>query len=289
MKYFEIIIKTKKYLKSIIFGSLAIFTVSMISYFVSQDLYMSDAIFEVRETSNQNQSPVNLRNIASIANVGGLLGEPNSSDFGKVMEKIESRDIAEKIFQNDEVLTFLLAAKGFDLKKKQVIYDQDIFDTKSNSFVNKFASKNTAELYELGYKKYLKALSVSENQNGFINIRVSSMSPIFSKELIELVKDLINQDLSEIRKKELENSLKYLDSIIENSKDISIRNSLINEQLNIQKDLMTLNVRKDYVLTYIDSPNTPVDKYSPRLLFHILASIIISILYLMVVLIFFED
>ena len=64
---------------------------------------------------------------------------------------------------------------------------------------------------------------------------------------------------------------------------------LINEQLNIQKDLMTLNIRKDYVLTYIDSPNTPVDKYSPRLLFHILASIIISILYLMAVLIFFED
>ena len=170
MKYFEIITKTKKYLKSIIIGSLAIFTVSMISYFVSPNLYMSDAIFEVRETSNQNQNPVNLRNIASIANVGGLLGEPNSSDFGKVMEKIESRDIAEKIFQNDEVLKFLLAAKGFDLKKKQVIYDQDIFDTKSNSFVNKFASKNTAELYELGYKKYLKALSISENQNGFINI-----------------------------------------------------------------------------------------------------------------------
>ena len=145
------------------------------------------------------------------------------------------------------------------------------------------------ELLELGFQEYLKILSTSENQNGFLNIRVSSLSPMFSKDLIELIKVSINNNLSSLKKKELEDSVAYLSDIIRKSDDVNIKTALINEQLNVQRDLMTLNIRDDYAVTYIDSPNMPTIKYSPRVLFNILFFFITSFFYTVFIVVFFED
>lgn len=250
---------------------------------------MSEAIFEIRETSNSNQNSLDLGGFSSLANIGGVLGGAPTSDFNKVMEKIESRDIANNILSNEGILAFLIAAKTYKKDTDEIIYNKNIYDKNNEKFVNEHSTMSRNELLELGYQEYLKVLSISENQNGFLNIRVSSLSPKFSKNLIELVKMNINKNLSSIKRQELEDSLKYMSLIINQSDDVNIRSALINEQLNIQRDLMTLNIRKDYAITYIDSPNIPISIYSPRILFSILFFIIASFFYSIFVVIFFED
>lgn len=250
---------------------------------------MSEAIFEIRETSNSNQNSLDLGGFSSLANIGGVLGGGSTSDFGKVVEKIESRDIGKKILKDNKILPFLLAAKSYNKNNGKITYDDQIYDPNSDKFLNEYSKMSDNELFELGYQEYLKILSTSENQNGFLNIRVSSLSPEFSRDLIELIKISINNNLSSLKKKELEDSVAYLSEIIRKSDDVNIKTALINEQLNVQRDLMTLNIRDDYAVTYIDSPNMPIIKYSPRILFNILFFFITSFFYTVFIIIFFED
>lgn len=276
-------------MKVLFIGTFTIFLISLAHYVFSPKLYMSEAIFEIRETSNSNQNSLDLGGFSSLANIGGVLGGAPTSDFNKVMEKIESRDIANNILSNEGILAFLIAAKTYKKDTDEIIYNKNIYDKNNEKFVNEHSTMSRNKLLELGYQEYLKVLSISENQNGFLNIRVSSLSPKFSKNLIELVKMNINKNLSSIKRQELEDSLNYMSLIINQSDDVNIRSALINEQLNIQRDLMTLNIRKDYAITYIDSPNIPISIYSPRILFSILFFIIASFFYSIFVVIFFED
>jgi hypothetical protein len=289
MTYHDLIKKIKKYMKVLFIGTFTIFLISLAHYVFSPKLYMSEAIFEIRETSNSNQNSLDLGGFSSLANIGGVLGGAPTSDFNKVMEKIESRDIANNILSNEGILAFLIAAKTYKKDTDEIIYNKNIYDKNNEKFVNEHSTMSRNKLLELGYQEYLKVLSISENQNGFLNIRVSSLSPKFSKNLIELVKMNINKNLSSIKRQELEDSLNYMSLIINQSDDVNIRSALINEQLNIQRDLMTLNIRKDYAITYIDSPNIPISIYSPRILFSILFFIIASFFYSIFVVIFFED
>ncbi len=276
-------------MKVLFIGTFTIFVISLAHYVFSPKLYMSEAIFEIRETSNSNQNSLDLGGFSSLANIGGVLGGGSTSDFGKVVEKIESRDIGKKILKDNKILPFLLAAKSYNKNNGKITYDDQIYDPNSDKFLNEYSKMSDNELFELGYQEYLKILSTSENQNGFLNIRVSSLSPEFSRDLIELIKISINNNLSSLKKKELEDSVAYLSEIIRKSNDVNIKTALINEQLNVQRDLMTLNIRDDYAVTYIDSPNMPIIKYSPRILFNILFFFITSFFYTVFIVIFFED
>ena len=136
--------------------------------------------------------------------------------------------------------------------------------------------KSEPHLIEV-HKKFLKdILSVSQNKKtGFITISVTHHSPIFAKDLLDIIVREINEsyrirDLNEAR-----GSIAFLQNQIPKYQLIGNKNvifSLMEKQINTQ---MMAEIQEDYLLMVIDSPFIPIKKSWPsRILILIVGSFV---------------
>ena len=220
--------KNKIFLIScILFFSLAFSAFS----FSVEDKYKSDALMQ---TSNDVSSSKNT-GYGALASIAGIsIG--NSSEADKsilAIEVLKSRDFLKHIVKNPKVFKTLSVDSFENFAKFHKNFNRNIFSLNKN--------KNT----------------------GYITISVTHQDPIFAKELLELIVAELNFLQKEKDLKESTNALSYLNAqyaskTLTNIKD-SI-NKLVEEQLQTQ---MLLNIKKDYIFSYIDKPNLPIEKDSP--------------------------
>tara|TARA_B100001057_G_C22784220_1_gene924899 strand:- start:722 stop:1585 length:864 start_codon:yes stop_codon:yes gene_type:complete len=250
----------------LIFGSVTAY------HFFSDPIYLSEATFEVRENQESNENI--LSSYSSLANLAGVsIPDSGPKNFNKVLQKIESRSFLYNVINENNLSPYLLAYKKYDKVNKKIILDKDLYDQTGKKFIGKLAKKSDAEILESSYQKLLSLITFSETQLGHIKIYVKTISPQMSKDIIIMVKDSINKELKDFDKKEIEESIEYLTKKINEQIDASVKKSFVAELLKHERQLMTINIRTDYVLYAVDGPNLPVNKYSPNLLLSLIYAI----------------
>ena len=107
-------------------------------------------------------------------------------------------------------------------------------------------------------------MSISQDKKtGFISIHVEHISPVFAKELIELI---IREANALIRNRDIEESskaLKYLKSELSKTSFVEIKesiNALMKSQLETQ---MLAQINQDYILIEIEPPFIPEERSKP--------------------------
>ena len=274
---------TKELVKIIFNSRIIIFTLTLLSILTSliislylKNLYTSDTVLEVRKRDDASSS---LSQYSELAALGGI-DIPANSDTNRgvlAIQIINSRDFFESLLDKYEIKAQIMASKDFDTSTGQIIYDKRIYNDDKKIWTRKISPplKPEPHLIEV-HKKFLKdILSVSQNKKtGFITISVTHHSPIFAKELLDIIVREINESY---RNRELNeaSSIAFLQNQIPKYQLIGNKNvifSLMEKQINTQ---MMAEVQEDYLLMVIDSPFIPIKKSWPsRILILIVGSFV---------------
>lgn len=268
---------------------------AFLSVFISLQIpnkYKSSALLAITDSSDNGMQSA-LAGLSSqyggLASMAGI-SLPSSEGSNKsyyVINTIKSRAFLKHLIEIDQnILQNLIAYKSYDNKLKTIIYDLDIYDPVSKEWVRKPTKYYQAKpsYLELHTRFDEEVLSISLDKiTGLIKISIVTVSPEYSKSLLDLV---INQLNIIARKKDMDESLaalNYLEALNMTTNQENIKksiNRLIESQIKIQ---MLANLQDDYLLSPIDPPFLPELKDSPSraliCIFGTLIGFLLSVLY----------
>jgi len=228
---------------------------SVIYSFFQPEIWRSSTILEVSSKISGGGS-----SSGGGLQLAGIKLKDDKSDSSKALTLITSRDLVQKILENNpDVLAYLLAFKNYDSSKKKDNLDLKRYDVEKKTWIREQPSLNNA------YLAYLGTINVDLNKgNGFIYLYASHESPIFAKKLLNTVIMELNNFARQRDLDEANKSLDYLygklDETFQDNVKLSI-SSLIEAQL---KKQTLAKVKENYLVEPLDSPFLPENRYSPN-------------------------
>ena len=236
----------------------SIITFSSVIYaLMMTDYYKSEAVMSVRDNSENKNL---LSQFGGAASLMGLNVSSTDDKASQTIQLIQSRKFIKHLLTFENILPSIMAAKSYDISSKKLLFDGDLYDSKSKNWIGEPDENGSAKpSYLDAHGVYLNdLLSISQDKNtGFILIDIKHLSPIFAKEFLELI---IRETNTILRKKDLEESneaLMYLTNELRKTSLVELKESiknLIEAQLEVQ---MMSKINEDYVLVEIDPPFIP--------------------------------
>ena len=265
--------------KKLIIQITAIFAIGSVVVSLSlTNHYQSGALLIVRSNSEEG-----LSRYSGLAAMAGLsLPSSGEDKAAQAMGLIKSRKFVKHLLTFENILPSMMAAKSYNSESQELLFDQELYDSGTKTW-----KKKPIPSYIKTHKTYMAMVSVSQNtKTHFISINVEHISPVFAKDLLDLI---IRESNELLRKKDMEESkqgLEYLTAELSKTPFIEIKesiNSLIEAQLETQ---MMSQINEDYVLIQIEPPFIPeVKSWPSRSSICILSTILGVILSVLIVLI----
>ena len=243
--------------------------------------YQSSALLVANE-SNASSNPISGINSA-LGGAAGMLGvDISSGSYSKsdyAIATINSKEFFKHLSSKYRVLPNLYAAKNFDFKNNEIIYEDSDFNSSTEKWVrNPPRGRGIIPSYLEVYPVYTENLKIKKNNsNGFISISYEHVSPVFASEFISLV---INEVNNITRIKDLErsiSSLKYLEekAATTRQREVSLSISqLMEAEIRTQ---MLSNIDDYYLLRPIDDSYVPEARSSPNRRVIVIISTLIGI------------
>ena len=227
----------------------SIFKIAFLSFLTSfiyighsytiKDVFESRAVLQLSETERV-QMP-------SLGGLGGLASSMSGMDLSGgadykislAIERLRSRDFLNHIIKDESILNNILS-------------EEDKSDPK--------------KILTIAHKKYVEDILYirQDRKSGFLNIVIAHHSPDFAKSFLELIVYELNEISRSYDFEQAQSAIDYYNKEIANTAIKDIRSAMSNlMEVQLQRKMLT-NVRKDYMLQYIDSPYLPIYKSKPR-------------------------
>ena len=280
-----------------LFILLVTFFVSLISIFYSLQIpntYKSFAVLV--PVSSSNTSSTSSGALTSLANLAGIsLQREGVSNKVISIELMKSWGFIEEFIKKNGLEVEIFASKGWDRRTDQLIIDSEIYDTKNQKWLRKEQefTKSEPSSWEL-YEAFIALLNISEDElTGLITVSFEHFSPTFSKKIVDMLVDEINEysrlDALEKSKKNLE----YLNKQILKEGNVTTRGflySLVESEL---ENKMISEVNYDHVFVTAQKPMVPELKNGPQRFLIVamsaLIAMVFSIFYVLTVSFFLND
>ncbi|WP_426358462.1 Wzz/FepE/Etk N-terminal domain-containing protein [Pseudocolwellia sp. HL-MZ19] len=253
--------------KFIIIAITAVFAVSAVFYAKSlPDVYKASVLLAPAQSKSGGLGGLGgqLGGLASLAGVN--LGGGGSDKTALALEIIKSRSFIENFITKYDLLIPLMATKGWDRSNNKLLIDSELYDVKNKKWLRETELPKLPEPSPWeAYQKFSELLSISQDKtNSMVTISINHYSPVLAKKwLIALVTE-INNFIREQEKTESQGSINYLKNQLKTTEIASMETvfyQLIEEQT---KNLMLIEVKKEYVLKTIDPAQVPDIKDSPK-------------------------
>lgn len=260
------LVKTLWQGKWIIIATTFVFAVASVLYALSQpNIYRSEALLAPFEESGGMKIPGQLGGLAALAGVNlGAGGGGNK--VGLALEILKSREFLGRFIEKHNLKVAIMAAEGWDPEQNELVINQDIYNSATNTWLREVKPPRQAEPSTLEtYESFGKALTITaDDMTGMVKISIKYYSPNLAAEWVQLLVAELNK---EMRKRDIEqanNSIKYLEKQLQQTNLADAQGmlySLIEEQT---KTLMLANVRDEYVLQTIDPAVAAEAKSAPQ-------------------------
>lgn len=251
--------------KIIIIMITSFFALSSVLYALNlTNLYKSEAILSVAGESMNSSLGGGLGGLASLTGINLSAGKDKKSVIA--IETIQTRDFLRHLMTIENILPSIMAAESYDNQSKKINFNQELYNIADEKWVREPTKNQEAKpSYLEAHKTYLNMISVEQdNLNNLISISVEHLSPIFAKELLELI---INEANELMRSKDLQDSseaIMFLNNETSKATLITMREAisqLVQSQLETQ---MLSKVSKEYVFKVIEPPFIPEVKSKPN-------------------------
>ena len=246
------------------------------------NIYESKALLDPANSSSSITGA--LGGYSSLAGLAGI-NVPSSIDEDnsvKAIHKINSLSFFENSIMTNIYLPDLMAVKSWNSNTNALIYDKNIYDKKSGTWVRDFSYPqqqipSAQESYKVFQEQHL---SLSEDKkSGFITLSIKHQSPFVAKKWTELVVNEVNSFYRQKDKSESEKAVGYLNQQISMSGLSEIKQALAKLLQEETKKLALIEANEFYVFDYIDPPEVMETKSEPnRAIICILSTILGGIL-----------
>tara|TARA_B100000925_G_C21993986_1_gene468072 strand:- start:718 stop:1647 length:930 start_codon:yes stop_codon:yes gene_type:complete len=237
----------------------SVFAIFSVFYSLSlNDIYKSEATLFIEGSSN-DLSLGGLSGLASIAGINVPAGNVDKKQL--TIETLQSRAFFKHLITFDDILPSLVAAESYDKESKKIIFNTDIYNEDEKKWIG-VSEKNTGKpTYLQAYDTYLSGISIDDSK--FLKISVEHVSPVFAKELLDLIIRETNELLRSKDLLESSQAIEFLTTEVAKSSLISMRdsiNELVHSKLEMQ---MMAKISNEYILKTIEPPFIPELKSGP--------------------------
>ena len=226
------------------------------------------SFFYGRSLTDYYESPTTLSVIEASGAGGGGLGISQVSGISitqigtkgpRFLNTIRSRAFLNHLISNHEnVLPALMAAEGYDVETKKLIFDSDLYDAANKKWL--IPKPN----YLQAYPAYMRLLyNDYHDERRIIDMSVEHFSPIFAKEFLDTIIQEGDNMMRQFDMQVSNDSLEYLNIEISETKLLNIKSS-INQMIlaQLQTKMMTM-IGTNYVVKIIDPPFIPLAPSRP--------------------------
>lgn len=228
--------------------------------------YQSSTLIIAADDSSMDNAFSQYGSLASLAGVS-LPETRNNNNAVIGMEIIKSKQFVQNFIDRRNILVPLMAADGWDLNNNELIYDQDLYDFKTKTWLRKPTPLKTAEpTLQEAYAHWMKNIfSISKDlKSGVIYITIKHYSPYIAEQWSSWLVEDLNKFMLDTDVAQADRSIDYLNQeVIKTSSDElkSLFYSLI--QSNTETKMLAYS-RENYVFRVIDPPQVPINKISPN-------------------------
>ena len=262
---FFILVKGKKII-SYLTGSLL--AIGIIYSLLLPSIYESKALLApIDETSSLISSALSqYSGLAGLAGISLPTGDADSN-AKKAIEVMKSLSFFENYIMPKIFLPDLFAVKYWENKEDKIIYDDDIFDINTNTWVRKFRYPqklipSAQESFEEFTEHYF---NLSEDKkSGYVILSIKHQSPSLAKKWVEMFVEEINIFYRQKDKVESEKAVEYLNKQMLKTSFSEIKQATASLlQKEIQK-LTLIEANPDYVFEYIYPPSEMEEESEPE-------------------------
>jgi len=209
-----------------------------------------------------------LGNYSGLAGLAGinLSSSGDTGNSAKAIQKISSLSFFENNILVNIHLPDLMAVKSWNSKTNTLAFDENIFNTKSNTWIRDYSyPQQQIPSSQESYEVFKQHLSLSDDKNtGFITLSIKHQSPFVAKQWVELVVNEINAFYSQKDKSESEKAVSYLNQQISMTGLSEIKQVLAQLLQEETKKLTLIEANQYYVFDYIDPPAVMEKKSEPK-------------------------
>ena len=266
-----------------LFISLFIIFSGIISIFYSlslQNYYKSEALLAAVD-SNQATTSSQFSGIASLA--GFSLGSSGENKAVLAVEMIKSKEFLRILLQNEGILQGILASENYDKDTGHLTYKDSLYNEKNNTwsdqgdFIDGYKPSHIK-----AYPTYIEHLYVKKDRStDLITLSYEHISPLFSKQILDLIISQVNETARSKDKDEYENKLKFLEDKFETNNLTEMRESLIALMESELQKLMLVDAKPEYLLEIIDKPFFPELRVRPNRILICIMGVLLGALFSM--------
>jgi uncharacterized protein involved in exopolysaccharide biosynthesis len=213
--------------------------------------------------------------LASLAGVSLGSGKADKTDIA--VEIASSRQFMTRFVREHKLEVPLMATTGMDKTTKELIVDDDLYDTKEQRWIRKVEEGKSIEPtdWEL-YKQISKIISITQDKkSSFVTVSIDYYSPEMAKQWVDWFVADINTYMKHRDQIDAERNITYLKQQLEKTAVADMQSvfyQLIEQQT---KTLMLSEVNPEYVFKTLDPAVVAEEKTKPkRVLIVILGGVI---------------
>ncbi|WP_417212313.1 Wzz/FepE/Etk N-terminal domain-containing protein [Acinetobacter venetianus] len=279
--------------KWIIIAITAIFAIGSAIYAIEKpNIYKADALVAPAESSGGGGLSKMAGQLGGLAALAGVnIGGTNTSQADLAIEVLKSRQFIDSFIKEHDLLVPLMATKGWNEARNELIIDEDIYDAESKNWLRKSngvqgTKPSSQEAYQVFSKDILNI--IQNKDSGLYTFSVKHYSPYIAQQWVTWLIQDINKTMRERTISDTTQNLMYLNAQLQKTAVADMKATfytLIEEQT---KSLMLAEVQDEFTFKVIDPAVVPEVKYEPkRFMICILGAAIGFILVVMFVLLRF--
>jgi uncharacterized protein involved in exopolysaccharide biosynthesis len=217
-------------------------------------------------SSNLNNSKSSISQLGGLASLAGISLGGEGLSPRVLHEMINSKSFLVSFIREYDLEKDIIATKSYDVEGNKFIYDEKIFDVNTNKWVREFnypqkLEPSDAEL-ALAFKEHFSASY--EIKVKLIKLSYKSLSPEYSKKILQDLVYFFNEYLREFDISTSEMSISYLKKQLSLSKYGEVKLALQQIMEEQYKKLALAKTRKEYALRIIESPMIASQKSEPK-------------------------
>jgi uncharacterized protein involved in exopolysaccharide biosynthesis len=245
----------------------AIFAFASVIYALSlPNQYKATVLLAPSQSSSSGLSGA-LGQLGGLASLAGVsIGGGESNDSQLALEIMQSWSFIENFIAKNGLAVEVYAAVDWDKGSNKLQIDQNIFDTKTNTWLieEDSARQGLPNSWKL-YKSFSKMLVVFlDKKSGLISVSIEYYSPQLAKQWLDLYVAAINKHMQERQTIKVSRNIEYLEAQIEKTEIAGMQEvfyTIIEEQL---KSKMLAEASPDYVFTAVSPSMVPQEKSQPK-------------------------
>ncbi|MFB2813172.1 Wzz/FepE/Etk N-terminal domain-containing protein [Shewanella xiamenensis] len=269
--------------KWIILAVTAVFAIGAVVFAIKQpNIYKSEALLAPAAEEQGGGLSALASQFGGLASLAGVnLGSKGGTDKTELaIEVLKSRQFTSEFIQKHNILTDLMAAEKWDRDADKIIYDPELYNEQTNTWVREVKAPFKPEpSMQEAYKEFRKIIVVNKAKDtGMVTLSVEHISPTAAQQWVTWLIQDINKVMKERDVAEAHRSTEFLNKQIAltNVADIkTVLYKLIEEQA---KTIMFAEVRDEYVFKTIDPALAPEEKVKPKRALIVILAIMLGLI-----------